>query len=221
MPPGSVPPGHERIADEALGHFDGDQTGHGQDHAWRVYRLGRRLSRTEGADFTVVGAAALVHDLHRVRGDGFVHPRETLPDIRAMLDAATVGADVREAVCQCVRYHEEYDFAATTDLDHEPTIEERVLRDADNLDALGAIGIARAITFGALHQEPLYDPDRDPADTYDRADRDKSVIQHAEEKLLRLPDAMETATGRELAAERVAFVERFVDRFKAEWEGDR
>ncbi|WP_459193772.1 HD domain-containing protein [Halosimplex sp. J119] len=214
-------PVHERVADEAREHFDGDDTGHDMAHAWRVYRLGRRLAERESANFAVVGAAALVHDLHRLRGDGFTHPRETLSAVREILAAADFPEDSREAVCHCVAHHEEYDFAETTDLDHVPTAEERVLRDADNLDALGAVGIGRAFTFGAHHGQGMYDPDREVRETYDRSGRDNTVIQHAREKLLRLPDAMETDAGRELAAERASFVEEFVERFEAEWRGEK
>jgi len=214
-------PAHERLAAVVADRFDDDQTGHDMAHAWRVYHLGRRLSESEGADFTVVVAAALVHDLHRLRGAGFTHPRETLPAVRDSLDRADFPVDAQEAVCHCVEHHEEYDFAATTDLDHVPTVEERVLRDADNLDALGAIGIGRAFTFGAHHGQGMYDPDRMVRDTYDRSDRENTVIQHAREKLLRLPEAMETEAGRDLAAERAAFVEAFVERFEAEWQGER
>lgn len=218
---GEVPAVHERVAAVASEHFENDDTGHDTAHAWRVYRLGRRLTEAEGGDLEVVGAAALVHDLHRLRGEGFVHPRETLPEIRELLAEARFPESKRAAVCHCVEYHEEYDFAAETDLDHEPTVEEQVLRDADNLDALGAIGIARAIQFGAHHAQGLYDPERDVRASYDRTDRDNTVIQHLQEKILRLPDAMETDTGRELANERAAFVEQFVERFLAEWRGQR
>lgn len=245
-----VPPVHCRVAEAAHDRFDGDDTGHDVAHLWRVYRLGRRLADSAGADFEVVGAAALVHDLHRVGGEGrderseerpsdgragaqghasgeegpsngFVHPRETLPEVREILAAAEFPAGKRGAVCHCVEHHEEYDFASEGSPDHELTPEEQVLRDADNLDALGAIGIARAVTFGAAHGQALYDPDREVRDTYDRANRDNTVIQHAREKLLRLPETMETELGRELAAERAAFVEQFVERFEAEWRGDR
>lgn len=215
-----VLPVHDRLAARARDHFATDDTGHDMAHGWRVYRLGRRLATAEDADFEVVGAAALVHDLHRLRGDGFVHPRETLPEIRALLAEADFPETKRPAVCHCVEYHEEYDFAAETDLDHDPTPEERVLRDADNLDAMGAIGVARAVSFGAHHGQGIHDPDRVAADTYDRTKRDNTVVQHLQEKVLRLPEAMETDAGRDLAAERAAFVERFVDRLHAEWVGE-
>ena len=161
-----------------------------------------------------------MHNLHRLRGDGFTHPCETLPTVRESLDTADFPQAEHDAVCHCVEHHEEYDFAEQTDLDHVPTVEERVLRDADNLDALGAIGIGRAFTFGAHYGQGMYDPERVVRDTYDRSDRENTVIQHAREKLLRLPDAMETEAGRDLAAERVAFVEEFVERFEAEWQGE-
>lgn len=217
----NVPPVHERVADAAHHSFETDATGHDVDHLWRVYRLGRRLADAEEADFEVVGAAALVHDLHRVRGEGFVHPRETIPEIRDVLVEANFPDEKHNAVCHCVEYHEEYEFATECSLDHVPTTEERVLRDADNLDALGAIGLARTFTFGAHHGQGLYDPDREVDDAYDRENRDNTVIQHVHEKLLRLPDAMETDTGRVLAADRAAFIKRFVEQFEAEWCGER
>ncbi|MFB6150167.1 MAG: HD domain-containing protein [Haloarculaceae archaeon] len=213
-------PAHARIAAAVRSRFDGDASGHDMSHAWRVYRLGRRLAAAEDADFSVVGAAALVHDLHRVRGDGFTHPRETLPAVREILAGADFPGD-RDAVCHCVAHHEEYDFAAETSLDHEPTVEERALRDADNLDALGAVGLGRAFMFGARQGQQMYDPEREYGDSYDRTDWDNTVVQHVHEKLLRLPDAMETDAGRDLAADRAAFVERFVEQFEAEWRGDR
>lgn len=220
MPTDDVPAVHERVAAEAREHFAGEDTGHDMAHAWRVYRLGRRLADATGAEFTVVGAAALVHDLHRLRGEGFTHPRETLPEVRALLADADFPTDRRDPVCHCVEHHEEYDFAETTALDNASTTEERVLRDADNLDALGAVGVGRAFTFGAHHGQKMYDPDRAVRETYDRDDRDNTVVQHAREKLLRLPDAMETDLGRELAADRATVLESFVDRFEAEWCGD-
>lgn len=216
-----VPRAHERIAAAAEPHFAGDGTGHAMDHLWRVYRLGRRLATAEGADFEIVGAAALLHDLHRVRGEEFVHPGETLPTVRSILEEAGFPESKHEAVCHCVEHHEEYEFAADSAIEHEPTNEERVLRDADNLDALGAIGVARAITFGVQHDQRLYDPDRTIGETYDRTKRDNTVLQHMHEKLLRLPDAMETETGRALATERAAFVEQFVEAFEAEWRGEQ
>lgn len=215
-----IPDVHRAVAREAESHFAADDTGHGMDHLWRVYRLGRRLADAEGADFAVVGAAALVHDLHRLRGEGFVHPRETLPEVREILEAAGFPESKRGHVCHCVEHHEEYEFAANSAIDHEVTLEERVLRDADNLDALGAIGVARAITFGVRHDEQLYDPDREIDATYDREKRDNTVIQHFHEKLLRLPAAIETETGRAIADERAAFVETFAERFEAEWRGE-
>lgn len=216
-----VPPVHERVAEAAHDHFEDDATGHDVNHLWRVYRLGRRLADAEGADFDVVGAAALVHDLHRVRGEGFVHPRETVPEIRDILTEADFPHEKRNAVCHCVEHHEEYEFATDCALDHDPTVEERVLRDADNLDALGAIGLGRAFTFGAHHGKGLYDPESEIAENYDREKWDDTVIQHAHEKLLRLPAAMETEAGRKLAEERADFVEDFVAQFEAEWRGER
>ena len=213
----------EAIAAETEPHLDGDPV-HDLGHAWRVCRLGVSIAEAEGADVAVVGAAAITHDLHRVSGPGeaFVHPRETIPTVESILDAAGFPEETVPAVCHCVAVHEEYDFEA--DPDAAETIEAEVLQDADNLDAIGAIGIARAFAFSGAHGNPLWRPDRDgePVGVYEKLGRDDgaSTIRHVREKLLRLRETMNTETGREIAADRHAYLEAFVDRFQREWHGE-
>lgn len=198
------------IADEMVAWYDGDSSGHDLDHAWRVFRLGTRLADAEGADVEVVGAAALTHDIHRTVGtDGEdVHPEETLPDVREVLGATEFPSSKVPAVCHCVAVHDEYEFRGI----ERPaeTVEAEVLRDADNLDAIGAVGIARNFAYGGVHGTPLWDPDGG-----------YSGIEHYYDKLQHLPDEMNTEAARALAEERHAFTERFVERFEAEWYGER
>ncbi|AHG02567.1 phosphohydrolase [Halobacterium sp. DL1] len=217
----------DRVASEMAAHLGGDASGHDLHHAWRVNRVGTRIAEAEGADPRVVGGAALVHDLHRVRGDGFTHPEETLPEIREILADADVPPELVDPICHCVAVHEEYSFE--DDPLTAETLEAEVLQDADNLDAIGAVGVARAFQFGGAHGNLLWDPDRplpDPDDPYrkdghDDHDGPASTYHHFHAKLLRLHENMNTETGRDIAAERHAFLEEFAERFEKEWYGGR
>jgi uncharacterized protein len=197
------------IAERVAEHLDGDPTGHDMHHVWRVFRLGRRLAEATGADPEVVGAAALTHDLHRVRGEGTgVDPVETLEEVEAILLASGVPDAKVEAVLHCVAVHDEYAFRGE-DV-RADTLEAEVLRDADNLDAMGAVGVARTFAFGGAHGTPMWDPD---GVVY-------SQLYHLEDKLLRLREEMHTDEARGIADDRHAFLERFHERFRAEWHGD-
>ncbi|MFB6135154.1 MAG: HD domain-containing protein [Halobacteriaceae archaeon] len=215
----------QRVAAAAEPRF-GDDAAHDRHHAWRVFELATRIAEAEGGDVEVVGAAALVHDLHRAREDGgeFVHPRETLPEVREVLDEAGYPVEKVGDVCHCVAVHEEYDFEA--DPDAAETLEAEILQDADNLDALGAVGVARAFAYGGARGNRLWDPDRPlPDGPYEKsggADGGPgSTYHHVHAKLLRLHEHVNTETGRDLAAERHAFLEAFATRFEEEWRGER
>jgi uncharacterized protein len=220
------------IASAMADHLGGDPTGHDVHHAWRVFRLGMRLveaagasdevgeersnpraGRNEGtaraADPEVVGAAALTHDLHRVRGDGTgVDPGETLDDVAAILRAAGFPREKIDAVRHCIVVHDEYAFRGD---DPAPeTASAEILRDADNLDAMGAVGVARTFAFGGAHGTPMWDP---TAETY-------SQLYHFEDKLLQLREELHTDAARAIAEDRHAFLETFVEPFRAEWHGE-
>ena len=168
------------------------------------------------------GAAALVHDIHRVldpdddrdgADDGLgVHPRDSLPVVRELLAEAGVPEDTHDAIAHAVAVHDEYAYLGTPDA-HD-TLEAAVLQDADNLDATGAIGIARLFAFAGAHGNRLWGAPDD-------ADAAAPTRAHVFEKLVRLPEEMNTETGRELARERHAFLSETVDRLDAEWAGDR
>ncbi|WP_226022263.1 HD domain-containing protein [Halomicrobium salinisoli] len=201
----------ERLAELMREEVADDSSGHALDHAWRVFALGLRLADAEGADPEVVGAAALVHDLHRSMGDGYTHPEESLPRVRELLDAAGVPAEQVPEICHCVAVHDGYGFDYGPDCDDPETAEAEVLRDADNLDAIGAVGLARTFAYGGARGNPIGRPGDRPADG--------TTVGHFHEKLLRLGEDMHTDRGRELAAERTAFLETFLHRFAAEWQG--
>lgn len=97
------------LVDEVRDRLAADSTGHDVAHARRVFRLGMRLARAEGADPEVVGAAALTHDLHRVMGDG-VHPEESLSAVKAVLERVGFPREKVPDVLHCVEVHDEYEF---------------------------------------------------------------------------------------------------------------
>lgn len=175
-----------------------------------MFLLGTRLARETGADEAVVQAAALTHDLHRSMGDDgeYVHPEASLPAVREILVAAAFPEPRIPDVCHCVEVHDEYAFRG---MDQSPeTIEAEVLRDADNLDAIGAVGIARDFAFTGVVGNPLWDP----------AGEGYSGLGHFEDKLLHLADEMHTDAARELAAGRHTFLVTFKERFEQEWYGE-
>lgn len=196
------------IARAVREYYEDDSSGHGMAHVWRVFRLTQEFAMTLDADRVVVGAAALTHDLHRVLDEGTGKPpEETLQTVRSILRDAGVSADRIEAIEACIIGHDE--LAVRGEDPTPPTTEAAILRDADNLDAMGAIGIARTFAFAGAHGLPLWDPDG----------KEYSSVYHFEEKLLHLTEELHTAPARELAADRHARLERFFDAFRAEWNG--
>lgn len=197
------------VAAAVRDQLSADASGHDMHHAWRVFRLTQRFADDLGADPEVVGCAALVHDLHRVMDDGTgCPPEDTLATIEQILAETSLDDEQILAVKHCVAVHDELTFRGD---DPEPaTIEAKILRDADNLDAIGAVGIARTFAFGGVHGTPLWDPEG----------HEYSQIYHFEDKLLRLRDELHTRLAQDVAEERHAFLEEFFERFLAEWHGE-
>ncbi|WP_456409971.1 HD domain-containing protein [Oceanithermus sp.] len=193
--------------------FTGEGSGHDWWHVWRVWRLARRIAEAEGAGLYLVELAALGHDVedHKVG-----RPKGTLA---AWLAEAGVDAATAEAVVAIAR---RVSFKGAGVPDAMPTLEGRVVQDADRLDAIGAIGIARAFAYGGARERLLYDPSEAPerhASFEDYKKTNSSSLMHFYEKLFLLKDRLHTPTARALAEERHAFMEAFVQRFLDEWEG--
>jgi uncharacterized protein len=194
----------------------GDSSGHDWWHIDRVRRNALRIAREERADLVVVELAALLHDIADWKfhnGDDTAGPRaagEWL--VRNKVDPATV-----EAVCEIIA---RVSFKGAGVLTEMPTVEGKCVQDADRLDAIGAIGIARAFAFGGHFGRPMYDPGT-PAEFHESFMAYKTnsgpTINHFYEKLLLLKDRMQTAEGKRLALERHQFMEAFLARFFDEW----
>jgi uncharacterized protein len=198
--------------------MEGEGTGHDWWHVDRVRRSALAIAEHEGADRTIVELAALLHDIADWKfagGDIDAGPRaarELLTRLEA--DLATI-----EHVCQII---DRLSFKGAGVDTTMPTLEGKCVQDADRLDAIGAIGVARAFAYGGHKGRPLYDPRVPPEMHADFAAYRRKVgptLNHFYEKLLLLKDRMQTDEGRRRAAERHAYLERFLEQFLAEWDG--
>lgn len=197
------------IADAMREWLADDSSGHDMDHVRRVFKLGLRLADAEGADREVVSAGALTHDIHRAMGaaNEYVDPSDSLSEVRAILERTEFPAEKIDSVLHCVAVHDEYDFRGSDR--PAKTIEAEILQDADNLDAIGAVGIARNFAFTGVVGNPLWDSQ----------DEEYSGLGHFDDKLFHLQDEMNTDTAKVIAEDRHAFMKEFVERFKREWNG--
>jgi uncharacterized protein len=213
------------VRERAASYFDGVSPCHDFQHVRRVVATAKRLAdETEAGahgpardvDRDVLVAAAWLHDVGRARedrGEIECHAEWGASESRTVLRDLGVGDEAfRDAVAHCVRAHR-----FSNDVDPE-TIEAELLSDADNLDATGAVGVARVFAYAGEHERTLYDPDL-PPEADDSAAGETSV-NHFHKKILRLDDRMHTDAGAALARDRHEFVEGYLDRFEREAHGD-
>lgn len=198
--------------------MEGEGSGHDWWHVHRVRQMALRLAREEGADPYVVELAALLHDLadHKFHGgDETAGPRAAREWLAPLgVDPATV-----DHVCAIIAGLSYKGAGVATPME---TAEGRVVQDADRLDAIGAIGIARTFAYGGSRGRPLYDP-AVPPEHHDSFAAYKAstapTINHFHEKLLLLRERMNTASARRIAQGRHRAMEAYLARFMAEWDG--
>lgn len=205
----------EQFVRERLG---GDAGGHDWWHVDRVRRMALKLAEHEGADRRICEMAALLHDL---ADDKLVtDEREALRDIRGWL---VRRGEPEASADHIVDIIATMSFRGGEDRPPMRTLEGRVVQDADRLDALGAVGIARTFAYSGKKGRPMHDPALRPresmtAEQY-RSGND-TAINHFYEKLLKLKAGMNTEYGRVLAERRHAYTESFLRQFAGEWEGE-
>lgn len=198
--------------------LQGDSSGHDWWHIDRVRRNAVFLATAEGADVELTELAALLHDIADWKfhgGDETAGPKAA----RAWLTDLQMDPRLIDKVCEIIQG---VTFKGAGVVTNMATLEGCCVQDADRLDAIGAMGIARAFAFGGHFGRLMYDPDH-PPELHDSftAYKTKSgpTINHFYEKLLLLKDRMQTATGRRLAEQRHRFLEDFLAQFFAEWRG--
>ncbi len=202
----------------------GEGSGHDWWHVWRVWNTAKRIAGAEAAagaelDSEVVELAALLHDLgdHKFHGgDTSVAPRMA----REWLRRQHTDAETIERVAEIVATLSFKGAGVATPM---TTLEGMIVQDADRLDAIGAVGIARTFAYGGHKGRELYNPEIPPHQHDDFAAYSGSAapsINHFYEKLLLLKDRMNTRYAKQLAEQRHLFLEQFLDQFFAEWNGD-
>ena len=201
--------------------FKEDSSGHDISHLTRTMNIAVSLCEKENGDKLVVGIAAFMHDIHRIMQNEtgkFVSPKDSIPKVMEILDNTDLSDETKKKICFAIEYHEEYNWNGNN-VDDINTL---ILQDADNLDAIGAIGIGRTFSYGGAHNVVMYDEDAplDMEEKYaEHKGDDPSTIHHFYHKLFKLADNMNTITAKNMAIERTEFMKKFVNEFLDEWNG--
>jgi len=209
----------EKFVRETLADAEG---GHDWFHIERVWRNAQLIAKTEKVDLLVVELGALLHDIADAKfndGDESIGPKKA----RAFLETQQVDEAVIAHVENIIKF-----ISFKSGLDTQGTKftskELEVVQDADRLDAIGAIGIARAFNYGGFKNRSLYDPSIPPnlnmgKETYKKSQA--PTINHFYEKLLLLKDKMNTVTGKRIASQRHNYMEGYLEQFLGEWNGEK
>ncbi|WP_179317082.1 HD domain-containing protein [Winogradskyella undariae] len=195
--------------------------GHDWLHIERVYKNSLLIAKDENVDITIVSLAALLHDIADPK---FHNGDETLGSkvASAFLLSQNVNGEIIKHVTQII---DNMSFKNSFDLNTSFSSKEmEVVQDADRLDAIGAVGIARCFNYGGFKNRALYNPEIKPNLNMSKSEYKNSeapTINHFYEKLLLLKDKMNTKTGKKIASERHLYMEGFLNQFFAEWEGQK
>lgn len=198
-----------------------EEGGHDWFHTLRVYNNALQIAKGEDADSLVVALGALLHDIAESKfndGDETLGPKVA----REFLFSINIDSEIIEHVVKII---ENISFKNTFDARqkfHSKELE--IIQDADRLDAIGAIGIARCFNYGGYKNRKLFDPSIKPNMNMTKEEYKSSnapTINHFYEKLLLLKNKMNTISGKRIAEQRHKFMEQFLDQFYAEWDGER
>ena len=198
--------------------LEGAEAGHDWFHIQRVYNNALNLLKTEQANEQVVVLAALLHD---IADSKFHNGDETIGPKKAMefMTSIDINDDIKEHVVKII---ENISFKGGNFNKTFHSKELEIVQDADRLDAIGAIGIARTFNYGGYKNNGLYDPEIQPKLKMTKEEYKNhkgTTINHFYEKLLLLKDLMNTETGKKLAENRHQYMEGFLEQFYKEWNG--
>lgn len=198
----------------------GAESGHDWWHIYRVWKNAKHIAADENADSFVIELGALLHDIADAKfhnGDEEIGPRKAEDFLKAK--------GVEETIIEHVKNIIKFISFKNGDQRHLFNSKElEIVQDADRLDAIGAIGVARAFNYGGFKNRVIYDPTIKPNLSMTKEEYKKSeapTINHFYEKLLLLKDKMNTESGKKLAQKRHEYLENFLDQFFDEWEGKR
>ena len=215
----------EKTAQMVQEKFKNESTGHDWEHIRRVWIMAQRICRKEKADFETVELAALLHDISDWK-ENYGNSTTGADEARRWLVQNNANPILVEHVSQIVS---KISFKGSQKPEDMPTLEGKITQDADRLESLGAIGIIRAISFGASKNRILYDPAIPPKshltnEVYVQRTinpKDDTTINHFYEKLLLVKDRLHTHTAKKIAQHRHEYIEQFLEEFLSEWEGKK
>lgn len=200
-----------------------DNTGHSIDHINRVLALANKiLAHEKKADAFVVRAAALLHDVY---DDKLYDSQEDILAAKNNMISFFLSIGVHPEMIEEITYIiDNMSWSKSLEGTQELNINGQIVQDADRLEAMGAIAITRAITYGAVKNRVLYDPEIQPHLPQNKTDyrnQKSTTINHFYEKLLLIQDKLNTDTARTISESRQQFMLSFLAQFKAEWELER
>ena len=213
----------EEIINQALEYvkkiFESDYSGHDFYHTMRVYKTAVQIAVRENADILTVQLAALLHDVDDIKLSPTTYSvKKNAVDF---MKQNKLSDEIINSVCKII---EEVSFAGSDSV-VPSSIEGKCVQDADRLDAIGAVGIARAFAYGGNKGRKMYDPDIKPMTNMNkeqyRQNDNSTTINHFYEKLLLLKDMMNTETAKKIAERRHAFMQTYLDEFLAEWNNEK
>ena len=206
----------EKIINSVKEYFKNEYSGHDFFHTLRVYKTAKTIAILENADIEIVSLAALLHDV-----DDFKISKATYKNkdnARRILKNSNIAFEKIELILTII---DEISYKGT-DSKKPSTIEGQIVQDADRLDAIGAIGIARAFTYGGNHNRIMHDPNILPKlimNEEEYRNHVSTTINHFYEKLFNLKDLMNTKTGKSIALSRHNYMKEYISTFLDEWDG--
>ena len=196
--------------------LEGTESGHDWFHIERVWKLSLHIQQKEGGDKLVIELASLLHDI----ADPKFHNGDETIATKIVTQFLTEQKVDPEIIYKVIFIIENMSFKNRNDAPKDLPLELKIVQDADRLDAIGAIGIARTFNFGGYKNNLMYHPDIEPKLNQTKQEYKKSngtTINHFYEKLLLLKDLLNTKTAKEIAEHRHQFMLQFLDEFYKEW----
>lgn len=206
----------ENAIEYVKGIFETDYSGHDFFHTFRVYKMATHIAIKEKANLEIVQLAALLHDVDDIKLSPATHKNKDRA--RHFLMANNVSEVMIDTICQII---DEISYKGSDSVVPQ-TLEGKCVQDSDRLDAIGAIGIARAFAYGGNHNRVMHNPNISPqmdmnAEEYNN--HISTTINHFYEKLFKLKDMMSTDSAKEVAQAREMYMKNYISEFMDEWEG--
>jgi uncharacterized protein len=207
----------ENAFDYIKDKFSEEYSGHDYYHSVRVYNNALKIAQKEGGNILLIKLGALLHDVDDRK---LFDTSNNLQNARQFLSDNCVERLSIDEICNIIK---SVSFKGSESIIPD-TIEGKIVQDADRLDALGAIGIARAFAYGGHKGRPIYEPLEGPVENMTADEYEKHIstsINHFYEKLLKLKNLMNTDTAKSIAENRHLFMEEYLDEFISEWNSTR